>query len=376
MTDNTQRQYQPQAVPHPGEMLVDYLEAYDWTQRELSRRSGLTPKTISEICSGKAPISPITALSLENVFRRPAHFWLNLQRLFDEYRARESSQIGRSVWADWAAQFPIRELRSIGMLPESGRPVDDLLRFFGVASPDAWKSVFASGNISYRQTRRHEINDYSVAAWVRSTEVAASEISIEPFDVDKLRESLEELRAVTRAPVETFVSSVQDICAKAGVAVVWIPALKKTGISGCARWLSDRKALVALTLRYKTDDQMWFTFFHEIGHLLLHRRNSSFILDDILDLDSNIADPEVFQQEEEANRFAADVLIPPKAFKAFVYERSFDSQSIYRFAEQIGISTGIVVGRLQKERYLRPDQGNMLKRKLQISTVRHTGEDH
>lgn len=374
MADNTQRQYQPQAAPHPGELLVDYLEAHEWTQRELSRRSGLTPKTISEICSGKAPISPTTALSLENVLQRPAHFWLNLQRLFDEHRARESSQSSRGVWSEWATRFPIREMRKLGMLPETGKPIDDLLRFFGVASPDAWKSVFAAGNISYRQTLRLELNEFSVAAWVRATELAASEISVESFDAEKLRRSLEKLRAVTRAPVESCVLSVRGICAQAGVAVVWIPALKKTGISGCARWLSDRKALIALTLRYKTDDQMWFTFFHEIGHLLLHRKKSSFILDDIRDLDNILTDPEVIQQEEEANRFAADVLIPPKAFEAFVYKRSFSSQSIYRFAEQVGVSTGIVVGRLQRERYLRPDQGNMLERKLHISATSHSDE--
>ena len=71
---------QPTAVPHPGEVVADYLEFHGWAQRDLARRTGLTPKTISEICNGKAPVTAPTALALEKALQRPAHFWLNLQR--------------------------------------------------------------------------------------------------------------------------------------------------------------------------------------------------------------------------------------------------------------------------------------------------------
>ena len=74
----------PLAILHPGETVTEYLLAHDWSQSDLARRSGITPKTISEICNGKAAISPATALAFEKVLGRPAHFWLNLQRRFDE----------------------------------------------------------------------------------------------------------------------------------------------------------------------------------------------------------------------------------------------------------------------------------------------------
>ena len=75
--------------PHPGEVVTEYIDSFQWSQRELARRTGLTTKTISMICNGKAAISPDTALRLERVFQRPAHLWLNLQRQFDESVARE-----------------------------------------------------------------------------------------------------------------------------------------------------------------------------------------------------------------------------------------------------------------------------------------------
>src|SRR5689334_1295755 len=99
---------QTTAVPHPGEVVVDYLEFHGWTQRDLARRTDLTPKTISEICNGKGPITAPTALALEKVFQRPAHFWLNLQRQFDEAEARNFQLAKSDQWIGWARKFPLK----------------------------------------------------------------------------------------------------------------------------------------------------------------------------------------------------------------------------------------------------------------------------
>ncbi len=58
--------------------------------------------------------------------------------------------------------------------------------------------------------------------------------------------------------------------------------------------------MIALSDRYKKDDFFWFTFFHEAAHLLLHSKKETFV-DDGTDNDL---------LEDEANRFAADFLIP------------------------------------------------------------------
>ena len=155
------------------------------------------------------------------------------------------------------------------------------------------------------------------------------------------------------------------MCAAAGVAVVWVPELQNTAISGCARWLSDKRALVGLTLRYKTDDQLWFTFFHELAHVLLHRHKRGFVIDNAdKDLADRVVDPEMQQLELEANRFAADTLIPPRLLGDFVRQQAFTSESIHDFAELLGVGPGIVVGRLQFDGILGRHQGNALKQKL------------
>ena len=113
--------------------------------------------------------------------------------------------------------------------------------------------------------------------------------------------------------------SPSDLLAVPGWRSCSFPELPGTRISGCARWLSDKHAMVGLTIRYKTDDQLWFTFFHEVAHILLHRDRQSFVVDNAAeDMGDEVVDPDMAKYEEEADRFAADTLIPPAALAEFL----------------------------------------------------------
>jgi addiction module HigA family antidote len=368
MGNDTRLAYEPTTAAHPGETVVDYLEFNGWSQRDLARRTGLTPKTISEICNGKAPISPLTSLALETVLKRPAHFWLNLQRQYDEAEARQQSESKLDQWKDWAEKFPLKILKRyewLEMESPNQSEVGALLKFLGVSSPESWNSVWQASNVSYRQTRQFRTSVEAISAWVRAAELLADDVRVAQFDERRLRASLEILRRLTMSRPERFLPEMRDVCAAAGVAVVVVPELPYTGISGCARWLSDTKALVGLTLRYKTDDQFWFTFFHELGHILLHSKKFDFVLDNAADtLTDQVVDPQMQKAEEEANRFAADTLIPSEPFYRFIKANDFSNEAIHEFAENQGIGPGIVVGRLQHEGLLSYHQGNALKQKL------------
>lgn len=356
---------------HPGEVLLEYLDSNGWNQRDLARRSGITPKTISEICNKKAPITPPTSLAFEKVFRRPAHFWLNLQRQFDETTAREELNRKSQDWIEWSKKFPIKELRMLELLPEIkglSSDLDSLLAFLGVSSPDGWNEVWKASRIAFRQTRTFNTNIEHISAWVRATECFAEQINTLDFDASMVVNSLSLLRKCTTKRVEKGIEEAISICASSGIALVLVPGFKNTGISGCARWLSSEKAMIALTDRYKTEDRLWFTFFHEIAHLLLHRNTHVFVLDNAVDdLSDKVVDPTIQKQEDEANRFAADTMIPPKFLYEFINENDFTNESIKRFSETIGISPGIIVGRLQHEEILEPFQGNRLKQKFEFN---------
>ena len=100
-----------------------------------------------------------------------------------------------------------------------------------------------------------------------------------------------------------------------------------------------------MTIRYKWADIFWFTLFHEIGHILnLNRR--------LVILEGDIDDPEYLQMEDDANRFAAEVLIPSFEYSKFIEKSRFYKDDIGAFAAHLGVSRGIVVGRLQNDGYI------------------------
>jgi len=138
------------------------------------------------------------------------------------------------------------------------------------------------------------------------------------------------------------------------VATVFVRELEGSRACGATRWLNPQKALIALSLRYKSNDQLWFTFFHEAAHVLLHGKREAFV--EIMG--ASTGDQE---QEDEANRFAAELLIPPKDLVPLLADRSFSGEKIKAFAERVGIAPGIVVGRLQHDGHVPYGHLNGLK---------------
>ena len=84
---------------------------------------------------------------------------------------------------------------------------------------------------------------------------------------------MEELRKLTNnADPEEFVTKSATVCASCGVAIVFAPTPKGCPASGARRWLSPDKALTMLSLRHNTNDHLWFSFFHEAGHIVVHEK--------------------------------------------------------------------------------------------------------
>lgn len=315
--------------------------------------SPLTPKE-AEAAYEAAPAIPLSTARIDEIVR------------FATSGSRSKGETRPSSLSDWSKRFPLKDMRRLRFsLPQGRSDADTLLDFFGASSPESWQAKWEAAPVAFRQTKVFEANEEAVAAWVREAEIIAGQIPLAEFDEDSLRSSLDELRQLTRKRADAALELAQQICSRTGVAVVLIPDLPGTRISGCARWLSDAHALLGLTLRYKTDDQLWFTFFHEVAHILLHRGQQLFVVDNAAEnVGDAVVDPQMVKIEDEANRFAADTLIPPSALTAFVSRKTFTNDSIHEFAESIGIGPGIVVGRLQRDGVLKRHQGNKLKQKL------------
>lgn len=270
--------------------------------------------------------------------------------------------------ATWSKRFPLKAMRKLKYaIPENLADGKAILSFFDVPSPEQWNEKWLASPVAFRQTKVVDIRDEAVAAWVREAEIVAGEIPLKSFSADDLLSSIPKLRQLTRIRVGDALTKAQLVCASAGVALVVVPELPGIRVSGCAKWLNDKHAMIALSMRYKSDDQLWYTFFHEIGHILLHRAQVSFVIDNAADsMGDDVVDSSMERWEEEADRFASETLVPSMALAEFLEDcgDNITNEQIYNFAEALGIGPGIVVGRLQHDGQLKYWQGNDFKQKL------------
>ncbi len=358
MIKQNENQYNPDFVTNPGETLLETLEFIGMSQAEFAERTGRPKKTINEIVHGKATITPETALQFEKVLGVSARFWLNREKNFQEWLAREQQRVELEKQLEWLDHFPIKEMINLGWLEDIADPVgrlEALLRFFGIASPKQWNAVTNDLGVAFRRSQAFQTESEIVSAWLRKGEIEAQNIDCEPFDAVLFKSVLSEIKLLTGESPQVFVPRIVEFCASAGVAVVFVHELRKLRTSGATRWLTPNKALIQLSLLYKTDDHLWFTFFHEAGHILLHGKRDIFLE----------GHKETNEKEEQANRFSAELLIPSRDYKNF-YPRGnyFSKVEIIEFARKLQIAPGIVVGRLQHDGRMPMRNCNDLKRKL------------
>jgi Zn-dependent peptidase ImmA (M78 family) len=324
-------------------------------------------KTINEIIKGKATITSETALQLELTLGINADFWSNLESAYRQHLARQKARQDMSSQASWVDLFPIRDLVKHGLIPDGQskqETLESLLRFFRVSSPSAWRNHWEGPQAAFRASPTYDSDPQSVAAWLRWGEIAASEIKCEPWDRDRFHDTLVKVRQMTRVePISLALEEAVGACRQAGVAVVLTPELKGTRLNGAARWISSSKALIQLSLRHKSDDQLWYTFMHEAGHLITSTRKVDYV-DSPPDDDSDLAD-----DEHSADVFARELLIPDSAYGEFLFRADFSARAVQEFAREIRVSPGVVVGRLQRDRHVPFTNLNRLKKRVQFANM-------
>ena len=352
--------FQPDYAVPPGETLVELLDETGMTQTELARRLGVSVKHVNQVIRGGASISAEFALGLEKVLGATADFWLNREGQYraDLARRDESASLSTSDMAEWASGFPIRALKARGFLDRTATGTElvaGLLRFFGIADP----RLATAPPTAFRKSLRFESNARALEAWLRVGEIRAGDIVCADFDAEAFRSALTRVRHLTRLQPEEWQPQVVELCAQAGVAVVIEDTFEGARANGATRWLSPTKALLQLSLRYRWEDIFWFTFFHEAGHILLHRKKEIFI-----ESKEKEGDHEWRRLEAEADAFAARALIPPEHDATL---RDLPLSAVPAFADGLGIAPAIVVGRMQHDGLIAWNQGSHLRRRFVFS---------
>jgi addiction module HigA family antidote len=352
-------EYRPDYAVPPGSVLEERLEAQGISHAEFARRCGRSPKLISELIAGKAPLEPETALQFEKVLGVDASVWLGIEADYQLHRARAAEASEAAASAKWAKAFPVKEMvkRRCFPPPESGTDaVSKLLAFFGVASVEAWKRRYSRANVAYRHSRAFKSDEAALAIWLRLGEIEAERQDCAEYNEGRFKQAAREIRGLTRIDIEDAWPDARELCNRAGIVLALVKPLQKTALSGAAWWPSARKAVIQLSARHKTDDHLWFTFFHEAAHILLHSKKSVFV-------DGGDNDDTDF--EAEANEWARNMLVSRRDWERFVRTAPRSKIVVKRFADEQGIAPGIVVGMLQHKEQIPWTHLNGLKIRLE-----------
>jgi HTH-type transcriptional regulator/antitoxin HigA len=347
--------FEPDYAVSPGETLKEVMESLNMAQKELAIRTGLTVQSLNRIFKGEQPISYETANKLELATGVPARMWNNLEAHYREQLAKAKERKQLETDLDWLKTIPTQELiqrKAIEPQKDDVLLLRETLKFFGLSSVSAWKDIWANPAVAARRSRCFETCPGPASAWMRLGEIQAHQIDCQPFDKISFIQALKKIRLLTVKDPEKFIPETIQLCAGSGVALALVREMKKVPWHGATKWLAASKAMILLNLRGKMEDQFWFSFFHEAGHVLYDSKKDLYINDGTVD------DP----REHDANEFAANILIPRDIDPEIASLKT--KEDVILLANELKISPGIVAGRFQhltqKWSYF-----NGLKRKFQ-----------
>ena len=317
-------------VTPPGRTLSEKLEEMGLDANDLAARMGYTPKAVNDILQGYCRITPEVAFSLEVITEIPANFWLRRQIAYDEYLAREYVKASLDNQPLWRKSFP-EELGVRDWVRRGKNEADDksglsLLKFFAVASPQAWDSYYKDARlkVAFRISLADVKDPYATSAWIRRGEILADRDPMEKQEQipvrKRLKAALPEIIAFAAANkvrpkskkritywtpeaevVDDCMTGLQEICRKIGIRVLFVQNFKCAPIHGMYRWYKD-VPLIQLHDRFEKRATMWFTFFHELAHVLYHGKKGICLQN--IEITHNYP-----EKEDEANAFAQKCMV-------------------------------------------------------------------
>jgi len=333
---------------HAGEFLEETLEEIRMTQAELANRLGRPLQAINEIIKGKKSITPETALELEDVLGIPSHIWIGLESEYQMVIARQEELKQMQEESRFVTNFPYSDLIKLGFVNATKiavEKVDELKRFFSVAKLAQIPQVKAY-QPAFRVATKDNISHEAIATWIQVARLKAKDIKTDTFDKKKLKDNLPKIKSSMNLDIKEALKEIQKILNSCGITLVLLPHFKNTKLHGATFWLdNEKKAVIAMTLRGSYSDIFWFSLFHEIGHILLHPKREMFLEDDY-------KDEKYKKQEDEADKFASDILINDKEFKKFLSKNNFSQSNVISFAKQLEIKPSIIIGRLMHDKII------------------------
>lgn len=331
-------------VSHPGEILLEELNARNLTQSEFSAIIDRPARTVNEIIKGKRGITPETAEVIAAALGTSPDIWLGMQSEYDLYLLNKKTQNKTEdvrKRSELYGLFPIADLIRRGYIKSRKSVLDlesDVLSLLGTPSLD----VFKKEQVALYRTSEGDIVQSYLKSWVLLGKKKATELNnIGQYNKDGLVAFTNKIKDFSRQ--EDGIKSIVNELNKLGVRVIVLAHFSKTRVDGAACWI-DESPVIILSLRYDRIDNFYFTLLHEIGHIVLHDANKIFVDTDIFKHSDNT-------QEKQANEFATCKLGLLSIFKELQH-CDLNPSLLKRKSDELNIHPGLLIGHLQHVRLL------------------------
>lgn len=345
---------------HPGYYIKEIVDESGLTQEDFAKRLDTTPKNLSLLIRGEQRLSIDIAMKLARMIGTNVSYWLNLQNSYDalitEFKSDAELAIERKVFENLDYKY----FRDNFGLPNLPRKIDEQIKevrnFLNVAT----LKVFTKRDMAV--SFRSSTEELTVANIIKANTMVqiatnkALRVNAQKFNKHKFEDAVKYALTLTKNHNE-FYPLLYKSFLEAGVIFIILPNLSGSKINGATKKIGDSIMLMVNDRRLNADS-FWFTLFHEIGHIINGDYGISF-------------EKETGAQEELANRYAEDSLIPSQQYQEFKNKNQFDLQSIRFFSNQINRDPGIVLGRLQNDGIIGFDDWTMksLRHKYKVKTT-------
>ena len=245
----------------PYIVLKSTLKKYNMKQKELALRTSLSTKTISELLSGKTPISYSIAIKLEYAFNIPSEFWINLEKEYSLSIEKEKEIKALTNETVYLKEIPYDKLArlNIKMIPKTKvdtEKVYNLKKYFGISDLSLLNSMKLhlekyTDKISYLQL-----------AIMRKCELEATDKKILTISLQLLKKSITYLKKYTKTGFYINKKTISEVLKKCGIYITLDDSLKNPGII----LYKNKKGYIILNANLQ-ENYMWFYLFYSI-HIL------------------------------------------------------------------------------------------------------------
>lgn len=301
-----------------GSLLKDELKSRGIQQKDFAEAFGLKTSNLSGILNGKRkiPVSMIPFVS--ELLGIDESTIINSQKNFSsDYRievndSEEEKQAKREL-EDFEKIISVKSL--LKDLPEIPSKVIDKLKmlkkYYNLTTPRELSEQFSlMSETCFRKSDKTGLDQIMITTWVVKARTLANQLQVnEIYDRSKMPKMIEALCDILHKNKNNTPKQVEELLRSHGIGYIELKKESKASIDGYS-FMLEGKPYIAVTCRFDRIDNYAFNIMHELGHIYLnHTIEGGRINIGMHHMDSL---EEIPFQEEEANKFATENLIPNK----------------------------------------------------------------